>query len=49
MTLARAVEWLKLHRWWVALVILVVAGYSVGKDLALRDNAGDVPVQVRGA
>ena len=49
MALGRAVGWTKAHRWWVALVIVVVAGYSVGKDLALRDNAADVPVQVRGA
>jgi len=32
---------LKEHRWWVALVVIVVAGYSIGKDLALRDNRLD--------
>jgi hypothetical protein len=48
MTLARAVEWVKAHRWWVALLLVVIAGYSVGKDLALRDNARDTSAQVRG-
>ena len=45
MTLARAVAWLKAHRWWVALVLIVVAGYSIGKDLARRDNARDRHVE----
>ncbi len=45
MTLGRAVEWIKDHRWWVALVLVVVVGYSIGKDLALRDNARDRPAQ----
>jgi hypothetical protein len=49
MTLARAVEWVKAHRWWVALVVVLVAGYAVGKDLALRDNARDGLVQAKGA
>ena len=49
MTVARAVEWVKAHRWWVVLVLIVVAGYSVGKDLALRDNASDRQVQAGGA
>ena len=49
MTGARVVDWLKLHRWWLALVIVIVAGYSVGKDLALRDDARDSQVQARGA
>lgn len=28
-------------RWWVALVVIVVMGYTFGKDMALRDNARD--------
>ncbi|MBA3525767.1 MAG: hypothetical protein M3438_07965 [Pseudomonadota bacterium] len=38
MELRRATDWVKAHRWWVALVLVIVAGYSIGKDLALRDN-----------
>jgi hypothetical protein len=49
MTFVRAVEWMKAHRWWVALVLLVVLGYSLGKDLALRDNAHDRQVEAGGA
>ena len=49
MTLTRAVEWMKAHRWWVALVVVVIAGYSAGKDLAVRDNARDTAEQVRGS
>lgn len=41
MAWARAVDWLKSHRWWVALVLVVVIGYSIGKDLAFRDNSAD--------
>ena len=41
MALARAAERLKAHRWWVALVLIVAVGYSIGKDLAHRDNAAD--------
>ena len=48
MTVARAVEWVKAHRWWVVLVVILVAGYSIGKDLALRDNVRDAQAQVRG-
>ena len=33
-----AIDWLRQRRWWVALVLVVVAGYSIGKDRALRDN-----------
>jgi ABC-type transport system involved in cytochrome c biogenesis permease component len=28
-------------RWWIALLVVVIFGYSVGKDLAFRDNAAD--------
>jgi len=29
------------HKWWVAVVLVAIAGYSIGKDMALRDNAAD--------
>jgi hypothetical protein len=29
------------NRWWIALAVVVVFGYSVGKDMAMRDNAAD--------
>jgi hypothetical protein len=29
------------NRWWIALAVVVVFGYSVGKDIAMRDNAAD--------
>ena len=38
MELGRLADWVKAHRWRVALVLVIVAGYSIGKDLALRDN-----------
>ncbi len=38
MALGQTVEWFRQHRWWVALIIVIIAGYSVGKDRALRDN-----------
>ena len=31
----------KKNWFWVALIVTVVLGYAVGKDLALRDNAAD--------
>ena len=49
MTLARAMEWVRSHRWWVALVVVIIAGYSVGRDLAVRDSASDDRVSARGA
>ncbi len=33
-----AMDWARNHRVWVALIIVIFFGYSVGKDLALRDN-----------
>lgn len=29
------------HRWWIILAVVVMFGYSVGKDMAMRDNAAD--------
>jgi hypothetical protein len=29
------------HRWWIILAVAVMFGYSVGKDMAMRDNAAD--------
>jgi hypothetical protein len=29
------------YRWWVILAVAVMFGYSVGKDMAMRDNAAD--------
>jgi len=34
-------NWIKARRWWVAFVLVAIAGYSLGKDAALRDNARD--------
>ena len=38
MSLASTMIWVKAHRWWVALIIVIFFGYSLGKDRALRDN-----------
>jgi hypothetical protein len=37
-------SWLKARRWVVAAVIIVFGGYTIGKDMALRDNARDLSV-----
>ena len=29
------------NRWGIALAVVVMFGYSVGKDMAMRDNAAD--------
>lgn len=36
-----ALVWLKKHKWLVAFAVVLMFGYSVGKDMALRDNAAD--------
>ena len=43
MSLTSVGNWMKTHRWWVALVVVVVTGYSLGKDRAFRDNRADAP------
>ncbi len=35
----RVSNWILAHKWFVALVLVVIVGYGVGKDRALRDNA----------
>ena len=37
-SLATTIGWVMAHRFWVALTIVLFFGYSVGKDVALRDN-----------
>ena len=37
----QAKEWVSQNKWVVALIVAVAFGYSVGKDMALRDNAAD--------
>ena len=34
-------EALSRHRWWIILAVVLMFGYSVGKDMAMRDNAAD--------
>jgi hypothetical protein len=34
-------SWVGRNKWLVALLLVVLAGYVVGKDWALRDNARD--------
>ncbi|MDQ3077255.1 MAG: hypothetical protein M3Q83_00255 [Pseudomonadota bacterium] len=48
MELRQATGWVDQHRWWVGLVIVIVAGYSLGKDLAMRDNRADARSAVEG-
>ena len=38
MGLASTMSWVKAHRWWVLLIVVIAVGYSVGKDRALRVN-----------
>ncbi|WP_156423898.1 hypothetical protein [Erythrobacter sp. YT30] len=42
MNFEAAREFVTKHKWWVAALLVVVAGYTFGKDMALRDNARDV-------
>ena len=41
MTLSDFTNTLRQHAWPIAFVLVVVAGYSLGKDAALADNAAD--------
>lgn len=42
MTMERISSWVKANRWLVAFGLVVIAGYTVGKDRALRDNDRDM-------
>ncbi|HEY0009483.1 MAG TPA: hypothetical protein VGB55_12215 [Tepidisphaeraceae bacterium] len=42
-TLAGIKSWMARNRLIVAFALVVVAGYTVGKDMALRDNARESP------
>jgi hypothetical protein len=33
--------WMKANRWFVAILLVIVGGYLIGKDLALRGNVSD--------
>jgi hypothetical protein len=35
-------DWVRANRWLVAAAVLVFGGYTLGKDMALRDNARDL-------
>ena len=37
----KAIIWVKEHKWLVAIVFVLMAGYTLGKDMALRDNAAE--------
>lgn len=41
MQLNEAVASARKHRWWWVMLAVVVVGYAVGKDLAMRDNRAD--------
>ncbi len=45
MTLDQFKTLLSRKRWWVALVVVVMMGYTLGKDMALRDNSRDEAVK----
>lgn len=34
------------RKWWIALALVAIAGYTLGKDRALRDNAADRAVAI---
>lgn len=40
-SLQDAKDWLTRYKWPVALLVVAVFGYTLGKDMALRDNAAD--------
>lgn len=41
MTLFDVKAWTGRNRWPLALILILLGGYVVGKDMALRDNARD--------
>ena len=42
-------RWVKSHPWCVAFLFVIIAGYTVGKDMAERDNSRDAYMQAEGA
>ena len=34
-------SWVKRHKFFAALVVVLVFGYAIGKDMALGDNAAE--------
>ncbi|MEM1196678.1 MAG: hypothetical protein AAGH57_11280 [Pseudomonadota bacterium] len=49
MSLTDIKQWLTQYKWLVAAFLVVVAGYTFGKDMALRDNARDADQRSAGA
>ena len=43
MSLSQVAASARKYRWWWALLAVVVAGYVIGKDMAMRDNQADRP------
>jgi len=41
MTSRQLADWARANRFWLILIFVVFAGYTVGKDLAERENARD--------
>lgn len=39
MSLDKIKSWMGRNKWWVGLILIVLAGYMIGKDRAWRDNA----------
>jgi hypothetical protein len=40
--LSRISAWARANKWLVAFVAVVIIGYCIGKDRALRDNQADL-------
>ena len=41
MTSREIAKWARENRFWLILLFVIFAGYTVGKDIAERDNARD--------
>lgn len=41
MTVRGVADWARANRWVLALIFVVLVGYQIGKDRALRDNRVD--------